>query len=124
MYGEKRVSDWTLADCKQYCEDHRRIQTIYNMNGKDKHICCTGDCLLQSKRICVCQSVLNMDLYSLTEEEKNIMRSVGARFVTKDNHIVRLWENDPRCDFPHITTISESLFPSVSDGDRIELDES
>lgn len=120
MDTKKRLSDWTLAECKEYC-----------INRCKQSSPCDG-CIL-SETICAGDVCKEWTFETLTDGEKAIMRACGAKWVTKnhaDSALVELFEQKPyrkeggyydgkNC----IGSLDSKLFPSVSGGECIELED-
>lgn len=119
METKKRLSEWTLAELSKYCK---------SMVEQDYPRC--EKCEARG----ICERTPNRWKFdTLTDREKAIMRSCGAKWVTKDTKgKVKLWNKKPaytdgiyysyEAD-KYITEINESLFQSVTCGDCIELED-
>ena len=137
MDTKKRLSEWTLAECKEYCEkrkDHTPLEVNDPITGATKkmwnYFC--QDCELAYMCGCI---PANWEFDTLTGGEKEIMRACGAKWVTKNcpDIVVCLWSGKPSTNYKDqftnskdgvlIATIKQELFPSVSCGDIIELED-
>lgn len=134
MDTKKRLSDWTLAECKEFCEK-RKDKNPIEVNDQKTGVTTTmwnyfcGVCELAN--MCGCRPA-NWKFYTLTDGEKAIMRACGAKWVTKDvdvGNCVILWRTKPEIRDgiyeadEYIGHIDESLFPSLFGGDCIELED-
>lgn len=119
------IGSMTLAQAKEYCNSVR-LPTCCN----------TSKCELRKFGIC---SGLpydwKIDRIRLTPEELEICRLIGAKWISKDKfdgvNVVDLWEQKPNgekdgsmyvyrnTDGFEVAAISDSLFPSVKQGDCI-----
>lgn len=124
METKKRLSEWTLAECKEYCR---------SFSKECKWPCEKQGCILKRNNICS-DWTHEWTFDTLTDGEKEIMRACGAKWVTKgiDESVVDLWDNmphkvgkvfSPDAMSSVIATVDASLFPSVSGGDCIELED-
>lgn len=119
MDTKKRLSEWTLAELSKYCKS--MIEQDYPKCEK---------CEARG----VCERTPNKWKFdTLTSGEKAIMRACGAKWVTmNDNEAltsVLLWDKKPTCvtgyydGYGCIGSLDKSLFPSVSCGDCVELED-
>lgn len=128
MDTKKKLSDWTLSECKKYCLEFRKAHG---------YPCETiGNCLLRFNNICQ-DWVHEWTFDILTDREKAIMRACGAKYVTMDkidsSFPVALWTMKPIISGGGlyvasksngcIVTTGKELFPSLSGGDCIELED-
>lgn len=120
MGTKKRLSDWTLEELSKYCK---------SMVGHDAD--CPKCATCEARGICE-RTPNKWKFDTLTNGEKAIMRACGAKWVTKDysNAIsIALWDEKPIYSEGHydggycIGTLDAHLFPSVSGGECVELEE-
>lgn len=131
MENNKPIKDWTLAECKEYCNENSATETCSDVFGDDVSYCLYENCPLVKVGVCNRGNMLHINLSKLTEAEKNIMRAVGAKYVTQSGNsgFCLLWGTKPEKSGnifygrDYIGSIGERLFPSVPDGDCIELED-
>lgn len=120
------IGSMTLAQAKYYCRKNMEL-----LGGE----CKLGDkCKLADRKICgtfVFDWVLDGQL--LTQEELEICRALGEKWVSKSGHKCSLWSTKPFFDKVesvyisavegYIATVSMDKFPSVKPGDCISVEE-
>lgn len=138
MDKNKPIKDWTLAECKKYCDSMASGPLVEATDAKTHDIVYSKshdchNCFLFKQNICA-RNAFNWNIDILTDGEKAIMRACGAKFATLNNiekAKVKLWREEPIADTftyylpggEEICIIDRSLFPSLSGGDCIELED-
>lgn len=135
MKNNKPIKDWTLAECEEYCGENSTIE-ILDVGNSEAEFCLHEKCPLEMCGLCLGGRLLHLRLPKLTEAEKNIMRSFGAKFVAKDRaplspFSISLWHERPKLtergdyiiqgDSFCIAATMPECFPSLADGDCVEL---
>lgn len=120
MDTKKRLSEWTLEELSKYCK---------SMVEQDYPKC--EAC--KARGICE-RTPYKWKFDTFTDGEKAIMRACGAKWVTKthlDNSYISLWKERPICrdrdghytGDGFIGKLEPNIFPSLSGGDCIELED-
>lgn len=120
MDTKKRLSEWTLEECKEYCENRRN-------ELKGKRPCDNCDLVM----VCLQGACYAWKFDALTDGEKAIMRACGAKCATKEfngTRFVSLWKECPKpnegySSNNYIGAVDGGLFPSVSVGNCVELED-
>ncbi len=126
----KPPCEWTLREAKEYCEVFRERVPSGKVCEQEP------GCVLRERGICKIENKWPhlWDVSRLTEREANIMKAVGAKWVSLSrnakNERVILWRDKPEKSKNgmfygaiSIAYVSTDLFPSVKPGDCVRLED-